>query len=88
MSFLKFMLSMGKTKEIGSLTDFLVSNPMFRHFALKTHKNKQTMFQRMEQYLDKELLGVETKKTEKPLELNTRGRNQTGGVENDYQKKH
>ena len=30
MSFLRNLLSLHKAREIGSLTDFLVTNPMFR----------------------------------------------------------
>lgn len=60
MSFLRNLLSLHKAREIGSLTDFLVTNPMFRQFALKTHKTRLSFWKRTEQYLDKELLGKET----------------------------
>jgi hypothetical protein len=40
MKFLRFIFGVGKAKEIGGLTDFLVNNEAFRHIALKTHKNK------------------------------------------------
>lgn len=75
MSFLRYFMSLGSAKELPSLTNFLVNNPAFRHFAMKTHQNKQSMLSRVEQYLDKEILGKESKTPEKPLGLNTRGRN-------------
>jgi hypothetical protein len=64
---------MRKAKDIGSLTDFLVSNPLFRQFALGIHNGKKDLMKNAEQYLDKELLGKEAPK--KPLNLNTKGRN-------------
>ena len=49
-----------------------------------------SFWKRTEQYLDKELLGKETKTPEKPLEIHTRGRNQTStqNQNHKYDRKH
>ena len=44
-------------KEHKSLTEFLVNNPAFRAFALRTHSAQQDASKAIEKYLDKELLG-------------------------------
>ncbi len=55
-------MRIGNAKEIGGLTDFLVNNPTFRQFALKTHSNKKSLLSNIEAYLDKEILGKESVK--------------------------
>ena len=58
-------MRMKKSSDIGSLTDFLVGNQAFRNLALGFHKQKQSFFGNVEQFLDKEILGKEyTKKEE------------------------
>lgn len=59
MKLLNFFFSMGKAREIGSLTDFLVGNPAFRYLAMSAHEQKKSVANKMEAYLDKELLGQE-----------------------------
>lgn len=79
-------MKIGSAKEIGGLTDFLVNNPSFRQFALKTHQNKKSIFGNIEAYLDKEILGKDYVKKEEPLHLNTKGRNYSNNNQN-YDKK-
>lgn len=40
MKFFQMFGKMSRSKEIGSLTDFLVGNPTFRNLALSFHKQK------------------------------------------------
>ena len=53
------LFSVGKAREYKGLTDFLVSNPAFRHMALKFHKTTGDAVNNLESYLDKEILGQE-----------------------------
>lgn len=54
-------------KEIPSFTQFLVNNEAFRHIALKTHSTKSSLFDSIEKYLDKDLLGKEEPVKQKPI---------------------
>ena len=56
-NFLNLFTKLYYAKEHKGLTEFLVNNPAFRAFALRTHAAKQDASKAMEKYLDKELLG-------------------------------
>ena len=43
-------------RDIPELTDFLAQNPLFKKAAIDMHKTKKTMWQRLDGYLEKELL--------------------------------
>jgi len=75
MRFFQIFGRMSRSKEIGSLTDFLVGNPTFRNLALGFHKQKQSLFSNVEAYLDKEILGQDYKRKEETQRLNTKARN-------------
>ena len=51
------MMKTKKAKEIPTLTDFLVNNPMFRKMVLTSHQAKQDAINDIDSYLEKELLG-------------------------------
>ena len=46
-----------KAKEIPSVTQFLVNNPVFRKFVIGTHNARVEAFEKADNYLEKELLG-------------------------------
>ena len=48
-----------RAKEIPSLTQFLVNNPMFRNFVMMFHNGKANAMNNLDEYLEKELLTKE-----------------------------
>ena len=56
MSWLKQIMKLRKAREIPELTDFLVNNKTFRKIAVNSSQSKKSFFQKMDQYLEKELL--------------------------------
>lgn len=51
-------MTMKGAKEDPKLTEFLANNDAFKRLAMGFHSNKSSIFTRMQQYLDKELLGA------------------------------
>ena len=72
-NFFKMFSRVGRAREIGSVTDWLVGNSAFRNMALGFHKTKTNLVGDVEKYLDRELLGK--KAPREPLHINTKGRN-------------
>ncbi len=56
MSWLKQVMRMRKSKEIPELTDFLVNNKTFRKIAVNGSQSKKSFFQKIDNYLEKELM--------------------------------
>ncbi|CAI2384894.1 unnamed protein product [Moneuplotes crassus] len=56
MTWLKRILRMRKAKEIPELTDFLVNNQTFRKIAVNSSQSKKSFFQKIDNYLEKELI--------------------------------
>ena len=53
------MANWTKAKAIPSLTDYLITNPMFRRMAINYHKTKGQTMEDIDKMLEKELLTKE-----------------------------
>ena len=52
-------LNWNKAKPYPNITQFLVTNPMFRRLALGYHENKEEAKQSLDKWMEKELLTKE-----------------------------
>ena len=63
MSFLStFFSKTMRAKGIPAITDFLVTNPMFRKFVIGFHNTKASAINDLDSYLEKELMNDGSKK--------------------------
>ena len=58
-NFIGLFANWGKAKHYPGITNFLVTNPMFRQLALGLHENKVDIASNADKWLEKELLTKE-----------------------------
>ena len=56
MSWLKKIMQFKNAKEIPELTDFLVGSKTFRKIVINSHHEKKSVFTKIDQYLERQLL--------------------------------